>query len=231
MHLRFSLAAAALIGLCSSVSFVQAQEELPGYKQDKTTVGLVDVGFLIQNHPTMKGEMESIKAEMTKAQEEIDARRKELMQQSDQVSKTYDSASPDFKQKQEELINKESRLRVDFMDKEKEYAERHATLLAKSYNDISLAISQVATGYQFDLILRYSKEQNEMDPKKPRTVEFGIQKDVLYQAPGMDLTPHAMWVLKRNLGVLQTQATQATQPAAQTATRPAAQTSPARATR
>ena len=236
MHLRFSLAAVALLGMCSSASVVRAYNGLPDIKQGATAVALVDVGYLIQNHPTMKGEMESIKQEMAKAQEEIETRRQELVKQGEQVNKTYDSASADFKQKQEELINKESRLRVDFMEKEKEFSERHAGLMAKSYRDITESIEYVATNYKFDLVLRYSKEQEEMDPKKPRSVEYGIQKDVLYRAQNIDVTPHVMYVLSHKLGVTAPAATQqatapsaAGQPAAQTANRPAG--TPARPTR
>lgn len=222
MHLRFSLATVALLGLCASTASVQANE-LPQPKVGPTSVALVDVGYLIQNHPTMKGEVESIRLEMENAQKEMDARRKDLMAQSEQVGKTYDSSSPDFKQKQQELINKESTLRVDFMEKEKEFAERHAGLLARSYKEITDSIQMIANHYKFDLVIRYSKEQDEMDPKKPRTVEFGVQKDVLFRAENMDVTPHVMYVLTSKYpGAAQPAATsQAAAPNAQTANRPA----------
>lgn len=229
MHLRLSLAAFALMGLCSSVSLAQGNNaaaqgggnpQWPAFRNtEPTTVGLVDVGFVIKNHPTMKDKIDAIKAEMEKAQLDLDARRKELLAQGDQLSKTYDSSSPDFKQKQEELFNKESRLRVDFMEKEKEYQERHATLLATSYQDITESIEWVATQFKANLVIRYSKEQDEMDPKKPQTVQFAVMKDVLYKAPDMDLTQHVMIYLNHKLATAQT--SQQAQPAAQTATRPA----------
>jgi hypothetical protein len=45
-------------------------------------------------------------------------------------------------------------------------------------------------------VLRYSKEQDEMDPKKPQSVNFGLQRDVLFQAPGLDITDYVLFVLR-----------------------------------
>lgn len=206
MHFRICLATVALMGICSASAMAQApaangqQPQQPqGPKTGPTSVALVDVGFLLKNHPTMNAEMEKIKAEMQAAQDQIEARRKELLSQSEAIGKNLESSSPEFKQKQEELLNAESKLRVDFMGKEKEFAERQAGVVYKSYQDITTAISTVANHYKFDLVIRFSKEQNEMDYKKPRTVDFGIQRDVVYQAPGMDVTDIALYVLKNNV--------------------------------
>lgn len=209
MHFRISLATVALMGICSASAMAQApaanvpqsaQPQQPqGPKTGATSVALVDVGFLLKNHPTMNAEMEKIKAEMQAAQDQIEARRKELLSQSEAIGKNLESSSPEFKQKQEELLNAESKLRVDFMGKEKEFAEKQAGVVYKSYQDITNAISTVASHYKYDLVLRFSKEQNEMDYKKPRTVDFGIQRDVVYQAPGMDLTDIVLYVLRNNV--------------------------------
>jgi Skp family chaperone for outer membrane proteins len=206
VHFRICLATVALMGICSASAMAQApaangqQPQQPqGPKTGPTSVALVDVGFLLKNHPTMNAEMEKIKSEMQAAQDQIEARRKELLSQSEAIGKNLESSSPEFKQKQEELLNAESKLRVDFMGKEKEFAERQAGVVYKSYQDITTAIGAVANHYKFDLVIRFSKEQNEMDYKKPRTVDIGIQRDVVYQAPGMDVTDIALYVLKNNV--------------------------------
>ena len=145
-------------------------------------------------------EMEAIKAEMTKAQEEIETRRKSLLAETEMVQKNYDTNTPDFKQKQEQLISQESKLRVDFMGKEKEFAEMQAGVIYRSYQSINKAIEVVAKHYQYDLVLRYSKEQDQMDPKKPQSVNFGIQRDVLFLNPQIDVTELVLNVLKNSVG-------------------------------
>lgn len=191
------------MGLCAAPSFgqaPQAQSQGPqGPKNTAVSIAVVDVGYLLKQHPTMNSNMEAIKAEMTQAQEEIETRRKSLLSESEMVGKTFDQNHPDYKQKQETLISAESKLRVDFMSKEKEFAEKQAGVIYGSYQSINAAISLVANHYKYDLVLRYSREQNEMDPKKPQTVNFGIQRDVLYLNPQIDITELVLGVLKRDV--------------------------------
>ena len=184
MPFRMTTATIALMGICAAQSVFgqapQAQQAQPaGPKNGPSSIALVDVGHILKNHPTMNNEMEAIKAEMTKAQEEIETRRKSLLAETEMVQKNYDTNTADFKQKQEQLISQESKLRVDFMGKEKEFAEMQAGVIYRSYQSINKAIEVVANHYKYDLVLRYSKEQDQMDPKKPQSVNFGIQRDVL----------------------------------------------------
>jgi Skp family chaperone for outer membrane proteins len=219
VHFRISVATIAFLGLCAApVAFgqapqTQAQPAAAGPKNAPAAVALVDVGYLLKQHPTMNAEMEAIKAEMTQAQEDIETRRKGLLSETEMIGKTFDQNSPEFKQKQESLISQESKLRVDFMSKEKEFAEKQAGVIYKSYQSINQTIALVAKHYNYDLVLRYSKEQNEMDPKKPTTVNFGIQRDVLYMNPQIDITEIVLAVLKRDIPA-------AAAPAAPTAAQP-----------
>lgn len=207
MHFRITFATIALLGMCAAPSALgqgtqaSAQAVAPaGPKNGPSSIALVDVGYILKQHPTMNTNMEAIKAEMTQAQEDIETRRKSLLAETEMVGKNYNQDSPEFKQKQETLISQESKLRVDFMGKEKEFAEKQAGVIFNSYQSINQAISVVAKHYQYDLVLRYSREQNEMDPKKPQSVNFGIQRDVLFLNPQVDVTELVLNVLKSNVG-------------------------------
>jgi len=202
---RITTATIALMGICATHSVFgqapQTQQAQPaGPKNGPSSIALVDVGHILKNHPTMNDNMEAIKAEMTKAQEEIEQRRKALLAETEMVQKNYDTNTADFKQKQEQLISQESKLRVDFMGKEKEFAEKQAGVIYQSYQSINQAIAVVANHYKYDLVLRYSKEQDQMDPKKPQSVNFGIQRDVLFMNPQIDVTEVVLNVLKNSVG-------------------------------
>ena len=186
------------VGTASVFAQAQSQNVPPSQppKTGATSIALVDVGAIIKAHPTMNAEMEKIKAEMEAAHDAIENRRKSLLTESETIVRDYDPNTPDFKQKQEELLNKESKLRVDFLGQEKDFAEKQAKVVFDSYTDINEAIKTVAAAYKFDVVLRFSKEQDEMDPKKPQSVNFGLQRDVLYQAPGLDITDFVLFVLR-----------------------------------
>ncbi|MCY3011541.1 MAG: OmpH family outer membrane protein [Planctomycetota bacterium] len=213
MRLRISLATVAMMGICSAKALAQAPAAAGNTppsqppKTGATSVALVDVGYIIKNHPNLNAEMERLNAEVKTAQEQIEQRRTSLLAESEKVAAAagaFDTSHPDFKAKQEQLLNQESKLRVDFLGQEKEFAEKRATVMAKSYQDVSAAINTVAEAYKFDLVLRYSKEQNEMNPKNPQSVSFGVQRDVLFQAPGLDVTDYVLYVLKSRVPAVPT---------------------------
>ena len=229
MHFRKSMASIALMGFFAAPSVLAqapaaAQQAAPaGPKTGPTSIALVDVGYILKNHPNMDANMEGIKAEMTQAQDEIESRRKALLADQENIAKTFEADTPQFKQKQESLISAESKLRVDFMGKEKEFAEKQANVIYKSYQSINNSIELVAKHYQYDVVLRYSREQNQMDPKKPQTVNFGIQRDILFYNAGVDITEVVLAVLKRDMAAAAAQTApvtrSATQPAPTTPTR------------
>ena len=202
MHFRISIATIALMGLCAAPTLGQAPggaaQQPSGPQKIPSSIGLVDVGYILKNHPNMNANMEAIKAEMTQAQEDIESRRTALLKDQESIGTMFQPDTPSFKQKQESLLTQESKLRVDFMGKEKEFAEKQAAVIYNSYQSINKAIEAVARYKSYDLMLRYSREQNEMDPKKPQSVNFGVQRDVLYHNPGIDETEMVLAVLKRD---------------------------------
>ncbi len=197
MLFRITLAALALAGLFCTSSVSAQAPQAPAKRQ--TSVAVIDIGYLIRNHPRMASDMESIKAEMAKAQEDIEERRQKLVKDSEGISNTLDSNSPQFKQAQEALINQESKLRVDFMGKEKEFAEKQATVIYRAYQEITGVVERVVTHYQYDVVIRYSREQDEMDPKKPATVNNGVQRDVIYHHRDIDITDFVLTVMKQEI--------------------------------
>ncbi len=206
MQIRKSIATIALMSLFAApAAYAQspnagagagaAPAQPAGPKVGPTSIALVDVGYILKNHPNMNANMDALKAEMNQAQEDIENRRKALLEEQEKIGKTFEADSPQFKQQQEGLISRESKLRVDFMGKEKEFAEKQASVIFKSYQSINSAIERVAKHYQYDVVLRYSQEQNEMDPKKPQTVNFGIQRDILFHNEQIDITKIVLSVL------------------------------------
>ncbi len=226
MQIRKSIATIALMGLFAAPT-VHAQAPAAGAgaapaqpagpKVGATSIALVDVGYILKNHPNMTANMDALKAEMNQAQEDIENRRKSLLEEQEKIGKTFEADSPQFKQQQESLISRESKLRVDFMGKEKEFAEKQASVIYKSYQSINSAIDRVAKHYQYDVVLRFSQEQNEMDPKKPQTVNFGIQRDILFHNEQIDITKIVLSVLNAN----EPKAASPTQPSATATTNPA----------
>lgn len=202
MHFRTSIATIALMGLCTTPFLGQvpsgAAPAAQGAKKGPSSIALVDVGYILKNHPNMNANMEEIKAEMARFQEEIESHRNALLKENEALGADYEADTPEFKQKQESLITAESKLRIEFKSKEKEFADKQATVIYNSAQSINKAITLIASDLNYDLVLRYSREQNEMDPMKPQSVNFSLQRDVLYHNSGIDVTEMVLAVLKKD---------------------------------
>ncbi|MFO0924941.1 MAG: OmpH family outer membrane protein [Pirellulales bacterium] len=193
MRIRNTLAALALS--CSFAGLSLAQAPAAGTAAAPATrVGVIDIGYIFDNHPTMKARMEAIDAEIKRAEDEINTRREAMMKEVEAL-RQYNENSPDFKKKEEALANEESKLKLDFVRREKQFQTDKAKVVYETYKQVEEMTKAVAAANQFALIMRYSRV--EMDPAKPQTVQGGINKDVVYFDKNSDLTDFVLGQIRQ----------------------------------
>jgi outer membrane protein len=191
--------------VASSTGF--AQEPQP----KMTPVAVVDMEHVLDNHPTFTAQMEAMKAEFQMTMKDFEDRRKKISESIQQLQSQLNSDSPEFKQREEAIVSQESKLRLDAKNKQEEFDERQARLMLDTYNQIVSGVTLAARYYKFDLVVRYNRKQTtQMNPKKPQSVLYGADREVIYFNPENDLTEPVIGILKRDI------------PAAATAVNPAA---------
>ncbi len=84
-----------------------------------TRIAVVDVGFIVKNHPTIRQQQTAIKDQVKVTQEELVKRREALVKEAEKL-KEFKEGSPQFNQIQEQLANQEAQLKLDMVRKEKE---------------------------------------------------------------------------------------------------------------
>jgi outer membrane protein len=184
-----------------------AQEPQP----KMTPVAVVDMEHVLDNHPTFTAQMEAMKAEFQMTMKDFEDRRKKISESIQQLQSQLNSDSPEFKQREEAIVSQESKLRLDAKNKQEEFDERQARLMLDTYNQIVSGVTLAARYYKFDLVVRYNRKQTtQMNPKKPQSVLYGADREVIYFNPENDLTEPVIGILKRDI------------PAAATAVNPAA---------
>ncbi|QDV22383.1 OmpH family outer membrane protein [Aureliella helgolandensis] len=203
----WSLIAATILSLGTFSSQVMAQAEgaagaTAGAAAPKVIVAVVDIGHILKNHPTMKGQMEAIQASMTAADEEMGQRRDAILKEMNQLREQYTEGSPEYEAAEKKIAEKDTEFRLSLIKKKKEFDEAQAQVIYNVYTQINGLLKMASDHYGTQLVIRVSREK--MDPKKPETIQMVMGQDVLYYSPNVDWTE---WVL----GQL-----------AQTASRPAA---------
>jgi len=182
----------------SSLAFAQIGSQAP--QPQPTSTAVVDLDHVLDSHPSFMATMESLKAEYQKTMEDFEARRKKLASDASQLNDALAPDSPEFKKKQEMLVGEDSKLRLEVVNKEKEFGERQARLIMDTYNQVVTAVDVAAKHYKYDMVVRYSRKQaTKMDPKKPNTVQIGLDREVIFFNPQHDLTDTIVAMLKRDI--------------------------------
>jgi Skp family chaperone for outer membrane proteins len=197
----FRIRTAAFIGFALvHGSFAMAQIGSQTPQPQPTSTAVVDLDHILDSHPSFMAQMEGLKAEYQKAMEDFEGRRKKLAADATQLNDALTPDSPEFKKKQETLVGEDSKLRLEVVNKEKEFGERQARLIMDTYNQVVSAVDIAAKHYKYDIVVRYSRKQaTKMDPKKPNTVQIGLDREVIFFNPQHDLTDTIVAMLKRDV--------------------------------
>lgn len=198
----FSLLTTLVIGNLLTASMAVAQQQQAAAAPARPTTLVVDVGYILNNHPTMKTEIERINTEMKKADEEFAAKRDQIIKQMEQLREQYQEGTPDYERQEKAIAEADTNFRLELVKKRKEFDETRAGVIFKIYTDLNTLIKYYCEQSGASMVLRVNREQ--MDPKKPETVQMVMAQDVLYFQQSADITQWVLDALNQRAG--QTQA-------------------------
>lgn len=191
-----------------------AQAQPAAAQRPTMPVIVVDLGYILQNHPTMKKEMETIDGRAQAIKTEIDGKREKIQADLKALNESVNEGSPDYQRQEKAIADADTALRLEIVRRRKEIDDARADVLARIHGQLTHVVKFACEYYGASVVLRCSREK--VDPKKPHTIEMGMGQEVFYFNPTNDITD---WVLTQ----LQPQQTAGAQAAANTATRPGAQ--------
>jgi hypothetical protein len=110
---------------------------------------------------------------------------------------TLKPGTADFKRLDEEL----ARQKADFSIKQgtirRDFLEREAKIYYQTYNQVSYAVNQYASGNNIGMVLRFNGDQ--IDPAQREDVMRAIMQPIVYQN-NIDITPDVLALLTRGGG-------------------------------
>jgi Skp family chaperone for outer membrane proteins len=185
----------------------------------RSPIALVDVGFVLKNHPTMKSEIDRIETSMKQADEEFAAKREAIIKQMEQLREQFTEGTPEYERQEKQIAEADTNFRLELVKKRKEFDEARAGVIFKIYSDINALVAYYCENTGTSVVLRVTRET--MDPKKPETVQMVMAQEVLYFQKSADITDWILAGLKQRAEAAGTAAPTAGGPA-KTATRPGA---------
>ena len=184
----------ATIVLGSFAGSLVAQEAQPAGAQPaaaRPTIGVIDMGYLLKNHPTMKAEIDAIEVSMKAADESMSAKRDSILKQMEQLREKYTEGTPEYEREEKAIAGQDTEFRLELVKMRKEFDSSRANVLVKVYSEITHWVKYLSDNMGIQLVMRITREK--MDASKPETVQMVMSQDVLYYSPTVDYTD---WVLK-----------------------------------
>ena len=142
-------------------------------------VALVDVGYIFQNHPGFKRQMEAMKAEVAKYEEGLKRQQQQIQAAGKQLD-AYKPGSPDFKRVEEQTTKQLADLKVATQLKRKDVMEKEAQLYLATYKQVYAAVAAYAKQHRIYLVLRYDRAASPGTTADPRETLKIINRPVVY---------------------------------------------------
>lgn len=203
--MRHQTLAAALLAsgaVVFSAAVVQAQQAQPQAQPQAAssgrTVGVIDIGHILQNHPTLKGKMEGIKSRMEAADKEMQTKREAIIKQMEQLKEQYTEGTPDYDRAEKQIAEQDTEFRLELVKKRKEFENSQAEILFEVHGQITQLLKYLNQQMGIQVVLQVSRQP--IDPKKPETLEIAMSQNVIYYDTNLDLTTWVLDALQKQLG-------------------------------
>lgn len=205
MRVSTHIAAWFMCGLAIQfLASTQALGQAPGNAPQQSAatparlVGVIDIGHILQNHPTLKGKMESVKAQMESADKEMQAKREAIIKKMEQLRERLNEGTPEYEQAERAIAEEDTAFRLELVKKRKEFENAQAEILFEVHGQITQLLRYLNEQMGFQVVLQVSRQP--VDPKKPETIEIAMSQNVLYFDKNVDLTNWVLEALQKQLG-------------------------------
>lgn len=158
-----------------------------------TSVAVVDIKFIFDNHQRFKNAMDEIKKDYDAFEAGVRETETSLRKKLEEL-KGRPPGSEEFQRLEEEVAQTRSKVQLDIGRRQKQRVEAEALVYHNAYKEVEEKIKAFADRYGIDLVLQFSS--TEIDPSKPDTVIRGLNRQVVFQR-NLNITQYILDELNR----------------------------------
>jgi Skp family chaperone for outer membrane proteins len=179
------IGSALILGLAGSMGLNPCSSEEPAKpKQARGAVAVMDVNHIFKNSKSFTEEIEAMKADVTKASEDVKKEQEKIKSQLEEMGKL--AAGSDERTEKEDYLSKlQAALTASVNVQKQKFIRREAALYLKTYQRIETEAAAYAKENGIDLVVRL---QTELDANKPESVLQHINKPIIWASPEADIT-------------------------------------------
>ena len=197
------MAASAAVLLLTLVSQVFGQAApaaapaRPAAQARPTSLGLINMSYIFDNHPRLK----QMKDEMKRDVEQADATVKAEQENIKKLAEKYElyRRSPDGKAIEEEVAKRTNELKFKIAMQRKEFTLREARMFHQTYLEVGNEVKYYCEQNGIDVVLRFSAEQ--ADPENPESVLMKVNSPIVHYSPNLDITGAVLATIYSRYGI------------------------------
>jgi len=179
--LLFSAASIAVgLAIALTPAHAWAQQAASG-----TNIAVVDLAKIFKEHARFNAMKEDMKRDVDTAEAELKAIREEIQRLGEQLQ-SFNAGSPDYKNLEARLANKQAEINVQMQLRKKDFLQREAKIYYTIFQEIEDEIKYFAEQNGIGLVLRFSDE--EVKAENPDDVLKELNKPIVYYYPKLDIT-------------------------------------------
>jgi|694.fasta_scaffold94275_1 Skp family chaperone for outer membrane proteins len=173
--------------LCLAAFAVTALSSgLAGSLQAQTSVALLDMAVVFENHPAFKSRLAQLKQDADGLQTAVLQQRQALIKEQENLRLLYQPGSQEFKDKEKELALKVTQLEIDSNDKMRDLMVQEAKLHFEIYSEVNRLVDEYCNQFDIRLVLRFNSAT--VQPDKPESVMQQVNGAIVYYNPNRDIT-------------------------------------------
>jgi Skp family chaperone for outer membrane proteins len=183
--LKSTITKSLLLALVAAIVAPHAAESVTA--QETKNAGLVavlDVAKVFKENQDFEAKMQTIKAEADNLKVQITQQQEEIKAEAQGLA-AYTVGSPDRNRLEEQLEQKQTKLRTKARQAETELLNREAKIYFDTYQEMQAVVSSIANQHGISLVLRF--DSDEIDPMNRPEVIKGVNRAVVFHRR-LDLT-------------------------------------------
>jgi Skp family chaperone for outer membrane proteins len=190
MVLAASIGVSVLLAQNPSGSGVQPLAGQPIY--------LLDLNYVFENYSKLKVMRQQLQDAAQRAEQVVKERREAIRRMQEELD-NFRPGTPDYKKLEEEITKRVADLNVFVAQQRKEFMQQESRDYFTVYQEVMDEVHYFASQNRAALVLRFDRKR--VDPEMPDSVVRALNRQVIWNNMGLDITDYILNNLNRRLGV------------------------------
>ncbi|MBN2022271.1 MAG: OmpH family outer membrane protein [Pirellulales bacterium] len=198
---RLFAAAAALVlaATCLAVP-APAQQGIPGQpvmqQGPAGPIGLIDVKRVFENHGRFKEMMDGLDRDIQNIEQWIKSERDTIRKMNEGL-KDFKAGTPEYKQLEQQVAERLSRLQAQVQIQQKEVFEKKAKIHYIVLTEVRQEVASIAAARGLVAVMQF--DSTPIDRENPEDMVRDLNSLLVWHAPGVDITQEVLGNLARRM--------------------------------